>query len=112
MSTGWTAVRLGLPGFLLPFLFVYHPELLLEGTVLSCASVIVSCVLGLFCMAVFFEGYFFTRLNWAERIAIAIASFLLVKPGTYSDLIGLAIFLLLLFEQRTKKAKLAAVDKA
>ncbi len=112
MKTGWTAVRLGLPGFLLPFLFVYHPELLLQGPFLACASVILSCLLGMFCMAVFFERWFFTRLSVLEELMVAAASFLLVKPGTYSDLAGLALFLLLFAIQYRKRSQPAAVNAA
>ena len=111
MQTGWTAVRLGLPGFILPFLFVYHPELLLEGSFFACASVILSCLLGMFCMACFFEGWFFTRLSVVEMVGMAAATFLLVKPGTYSDLIGLAIFLAIFFFQY-KKGKAAKASAA
>lgn len=105
MKTGWTAVRLGLPGFILPFLFVYHPELLLQGDFMSCASVILSCLLGMFCMACFFEGWFFVKLSVPEMIGMAVATFMLVKPGTYSDIIGLAAFIVVFFLQRRKGIK-------
>ena len=110
MKTGWTAVRLGLPGFILPFLFVYHPELLLVGSFLDCASVILSCVLGLFCMSCFFEGYFFTDMSVPERIVIAAASVLLVIPGMVTDLAGLVLFgLIVVYQRRKKKNKQATL---
>ena len=100
MKTGWTASRLGLPGFVLPFLFVYHPELLLSGSFFDCALTILSCLLGLFCFAVFSEGWFFTKLNIIERVLIGAAAFTLVLPGTWTDLIGLACFIVVLVWNR------------
>lgn len=112
MKTGWTAVRLGLPGFILPFLFAYHPELLLQGEIMACASVILSCLLGMFCMACFFERWFFTKLSLIEMVGMGTAAFMLVKPGTYSDLFGLAIFVAIFFVQRKKGAAIKAAQKA
>ena len=49
METGWAAVRLAAPGFIIPFLFVYHPDVLLitenasiGGAVWACAAFAVS----------------------------------------------------------------------
>lgn len=108
MKTGWTAVRLGLPGFVLPFLFAYHPELLLQGSILECAPVILSCVLGLFCFAVFSEGWFFDTINVIERALVAVAAIALVFPGTITDLIGLVCFAVVFLWNRTRKKSVAA----
>ena len=105
MKTGWTASRLGLPGFVLPFLFVYHPELLLSGSFLNCTLTILSCVLGLFCFAVFSEGWFFTKLNIVERVLIGAAAFMLVMPDTVTDIIGLACFVIVLVWNRVTAKK-------
>ena len=42
-KTAATATRLGLPGFILPFMFAYHQELFLMGNPLSIISIVVSC---------------------------------------------------------------------
>ena len=49
-KTAATATRLGLPGFILPFMFAYHQELFLMGNPISIISIVLSCAIGLFCM--------------------------------------------------------------
>lgn len=55
-KTSVTATRLGLPGFILPFMFVYHQELLLQGNIISIVAIVFSSFVGLFCMCACFEG--------------------------------------------------------
>ena len=65
-KTAATATRLGLPGFILPFMFAYHQELFLMGNPISIISIVLSCAIGLFCMCACFEGYIFRKLTVVE----------------------------------------------
>lgn len=70
MKTGWQSVKLALAGFIVPFMFVYNPQLLLENvTLLSGIQVVVTSCVGVMMIAAFVEGYLFGRMNILMRAA-------------------------------------------
>lgn len=93
IKTAVTAVRLGLPGFFLPFLFIYNPGLLLQGTAFSVISEIITTVLGVTALAVFFENYFMGKLNYLERIVVLLSAITLIWPGNLTNAIGMILFI-------------------
>src|SRR3546814_13183411 len=69
--TGFIAVRLGLPGFILPFLFVVHPEILgIDSSLPYTAFISAMALLGIVALNVMLEGYLFRPLNWPERLIL------------------------------------------
>ena len=110
-KTAATATRLGLPGFILPFMFTYNQELLLMGNPLSIVMLVFSCGLGLFCMCACFEGYIFRPLKWWERILMGVCAVCGIDPGLLTDIICYVIFILVVGGQylqvRRAKAKQA-----
>lgn len=89
MESSWAAVKLGLTGYIIPFMFVYGPSLLLIGDASTIALTIVSATIGVMCLAGGLHSYFFfgaTRI-W-ERAMLIGAAFALIKPGIMTDLIG------------------------
>ena len=106
-KTAVTATRLGLPGFILPFMFVYHPELLLMGEPLKIAGLIISCAIGLFCMCASFEGFIFRHLNVPERILMAACAVLGIMPDFKTDLVCYVFFAVIVGGQflTTRRAK-------
>lgn len=107
MKTGLTAVRIGLPGFILPFLFMYHPELLMQGSFFAIIESAFTALLGLFAMAVMFEGYLLKKANIPQRILAGIAFVTLIYPEIYTDLIGLVCLGLLIAWQVFDKRRAA-----
>lgn len=105
-KTSVTATRLGLPGFILPFMFVYHQELLLQGNILPIVSIIFSSFVGLFCMCACFEGFVFRKLNPLERILMAVCAVCGIWPGIKTDLICYAIFIAVIGSQYMQSRKL------
>ena len=89
MESSWAAVKLGLTGYIIPFMFVYGPSLLLIGDASTIALTIVSATVGVICLAGGLHSYFFfgTTRIW-ERIMLIGAAFALIKPGIVTDLIG------------------------
>src|SRR5699024_333326 len=94
-----TAVRLGLPGFLLPFLFMYQPGILLEGTLMEIIIAILSTILGLSSMAFFFEGFVIRETTKLQRVLLMIHAIGLFLPGNISSLIGFTFLILILIMQ-------------
>ena len=91
MRTGYAAWRLGLCAFLLPFMFVYGPVLLMKGSVLRIILATISGLFGVTALAAAVQGYFFRTTNLWERVALFAAAVLLIDPGLLTDLIGYVI---------------------
>jgi len=93
MRTGVMAMRLGIILFILPFLFVLNPTLILHGTPLDIVHDVTTAVIAVWLIASALEGwlYWVGRVNWELRIPMLAAGAVLLFPGTYSDLIGAAI---------------------
>jgi TRAP-type uncharacterized transport system fused permease subunit len=91
MKTGYAAVKLALAGFIVPFMFVYSPEIMLIDTTLfeGIRGVIGAC-LGVLLIGVAVEGYLFTRIPWLLRVVAMSGAFCLIDGGVYSDMLGLA----------------------
>jgi len=102
LKTGIIATRLGLAGFIVPYMFVYAPALLLEGPVLEIALASVTACLGVIALAAGTMGFLVRPTRWVERIALISAALLLIKPGLASDALGLALFGSVLFVQRLR----------
>lgn len=104
-KTGVLAFRLDLAGFLIPFLIVYAPALVLEGTIMETITVFVSALLGLFFISVSFEGFMLTKVPLLLRLLAFVGGACMVIPGTVTDLIGLAIFAFVYLTQRNALKK-------
>ena len=88
---GWEAVRVAAPAYIVPFMFVYEPSLLMIGDWTTIASSILSGILGVVCLAAGLMGYLRSPCRPWERVLLVIAALLLIKPGYVSDLVGLAV---------------------
>ena len=104
MKTGWTAWLIALAGFLLPFMFVYNPDLILMGRWIDGILATITATIGAVCLSAGVVGFIKRRLSAVERVAALAAAFLLIKPGWITDLIGAVILVILLLLQRKKKA--------
>lgn len=91
-KTGYKAFRLAFCSFLIPYLFVYNPVLLMEGGVLDILWSLVTALIGAYLLASGFEGFFFRwSLKWFERPLMILGAVMLIVPGMVTDLVGIAI---------------------
>lgn len=101
MKTGFASVKLAIAGFIVPFMFVYSPQLLLINTGwLEGIRVALGACIGVFMIGVAVEGYLFTKVPLVLRIMAFGSALLLIDSGFYTDLAGLAGLVLLLLAQR------------
>jgi len=102
LKTGVMAVRLGAIGFLLPFLWIYNPELMLQGdSVLKTLWVLVCCSLAVVALAAVNTGYLRRRLVAWERLAVMAVAVGLACPVAWLRLAALALgamFVFLIFK--------------
>jgi TRAP transporter 4TM/12TM fusion protein len=88
--TGLVAFRLALAGFILPFLWVYNPALILQGDLANIILAAGTAIVGILSLAGAVQGYLFSSTaRWYERILLAAGALMLIKAGLTTDLIGL-----------------------
>ncbi len=109
MKTGIASVKLAIAGFIVPFMFVYAPQLMLINTTLvEGTTVALTGCLGVFLIAVAVEGYFLAPVSLLLRAVTAVGALMLIKPGVDTDVVGIAVLAVLYFFQRRKAASAAA----
>ncbi|MBT8762748.1 TRAP transporter permease [Desulfohalobiaceae bacterium Ax17] len=109
LETGFEAWKLAKGLYIIPLLFVYTP-ILFEGSIVMVIETVITSLLGLFCFALFFEGYFAKKLNILERILSIIASFLLLYPNIKFHAGGLILFALIFAFQKLAQQKVPELD--
>ena len=92
MEIGWIATRIAIAGYVVPFMAVYDPALMMQtDSWLAVAYVAGKAVVGIMLWGGASVGFFMTRLSWPERLFATVAAFLLVLAAPVTDEIGLAM---------------------
>jgi TRAP-type uncharacterized transport system fused permease subunit len=109
MATGWTAMRFGWSSYIVPFIFVYAPAMLMQGSWWDIAVVIVTSLIGIWLVCAAMVGYFTRVLPWNMRLAFVVAGIMLLLPhqASYAMMVvNIAGFVLgvalLIYELRSK----------
>jgi len=94
-QTGMWAMRLGMVNFVVPFLFVLNPTLILIGAPIDIAHDVTTAVIAVWLLAAAAEGWLYGigAIGWPARAVLLVGAAGLLKPGLYSDLFGLAMVL-------------------
>jgi len=113
MKTGFTAVRYGVVLYILPFAFMYNPDILFEGTIYSALLKGTLALFGAWGLGIAAEGYYASKLNWFLRMIIGISSFLLIMfvNEKVSLLAFLAIVAVFLYERRQRRNSFSSTSK-
>lgn len=107
-KTGITAFRFGLPGFIMPFLFITSPSVILIGETGEILLNVFTATLAVFCFVATFEGFLFFRWNVVSRVLLGIGSLMLFWPGIRTDLVGFGCIALAVLATRTWAARRSA----
>lgn len=89
--TSLIAFRIGLSIFIIPYMFVYGPALLGDGTPWEITRAFVSAAIGVSLLSAACVGYLWANMGMIERFVAAGASITLIHAGTGTDLFGLVI---------------------
>ncbi len=111
LKSGVTATRIAVGAFIIPYMFVLSPQLVLvDATFLGLCRIIPTALLGMFMLSSSTNGWMRCKTLWFERILLAVGGILLIDSGILTDAIGLAAFLVVLLLQtvRIKKARTVA----
>ncbi|QCO58063.1 TRAP transporter fused permease subunit (plasmid) [Pseudorhodobacter turbinis] len=90
MQTGFYAMRLGMPLFVLPFIFVYDPALIMEGTALQIIERVGLTLIAIWAITSAFESWIYKvgLIGPVSRIAVAIGGVLILFPDLPTSLLG------------------------
>ena len=110
LMTGVNASKLAIAAFIIPYVFVMSPVLLMihatTGTLLMAAA---TAVIGMVGLSSSLIGYLADKCTMPERILLFLSGIMMIDPGTTTDIIGAALFAaILLLQLRRRRA--AAVD--
>lgn len=93
LTVGLFSMRYGITSFMVPFAFVYGPSLLLIGSPGEIVISLTTAIIGVACLAMGIEGYFFTgkQFRLPSRMILTVCSILLIFPKWEVSAIGLAL---------------------
>jgi TRAP transporter 4TM/12TM fusion protein len=91
-ATGVTATRIGVSAYLIPFVFIYHPELLMQGEPLEAVGAFAASLVAVGCLAGASEGWLLGPARLWQRASLAVAALLLITLQPWPVAAGLGIF--------------------
>jgi TRAP transporter 4TM/12TM fusion protein len=112
-KTGVVATKLAIGAFIVPYIFVYNPAMVLIGTTpfLLTQNLVTACG-GMFGLGVAMIGFCLAPMNWFERIWFAVGGLMLIDPGALTDVIGVVMLAVGLAIQYRKARMVKAVSAA
>ena len=89
MAAGLAAARIALVAFIIPYMFVYGPSLLMIGAPWRIAQAALTSMFGVTLFAAAIQGFALAPLSRLQRGALLVSALLLIKPGSGTDVVGL-----------------------
>jgi TRAP-type uncharacterized transport system fused permease subunit len=108
-TTGWTAARIGIAAYLVPFAFVLGPALVLQGPWAEAIVGTVTALVGVYALAGATIGYLRRENRAWESAMLGVAAVALIIPNLWISVCGLVMLGVVLLAQRNDQP--AAVQK-
>lgn len=113
LMTGVKASKLAIAAFIIPYVFVLSPVLLMiDATTGTLAAAAVTAVLGMVALSSSMIGYLADNCSKIERLLLFVGGLLMIQPGAVTDMIGAAIFIAILMLQIKRKRSIKAEAQA
>ena len=95
LKTGFTASKLAIGAFIIPYIFALNPSMLfIDAAWYDVILTVVTALIGMFGVSVGLQGYALNKVQWPFRILAAVGGLLLIIPGLLTDGIGLSLVLI------------------
>lgn len=108
LKTGFEATKLSIGAFIIPYMFIFNPQILMINTTfVEVIPILITSLIGMFGVSAGLDGYVFRKCNFIERILFIAAGLLSIYPEFYTDIIGIGLIAALIILQiitRKKKA--------
>lgn len=106
IRTGVIATRLAIAAFIIPYIFVLNPAMLLIDTSFpKVVQIIITSTIGMFAISGGLEGFMTKKMPWWERVLAVIGGLALIDPNLITDLIGIVIIAVIFIQQYVIKEK-------
>ncbi|WP_404420007.1 TRAP transporter permease [Marinospirillum sp.] len=113
LKTAMTSFKFGLAAFIVPFMFFYSPELLMEGSWDKILRVAITAAVGIYLLAAAVQGWFLNdRANLIQRGLLLVAALAMIAGGWMTDLVGIGLGSLVLVWQLATARNLASAEAA
>lgn len=110
MKTAFTATKLAIGAFIVPYIFALNPAMLfIDTNIVEIISISVTSLIGMFALSASLEGYLLHHMPWYQRILSAIGGLLLIYPGTVTDIVGVCLVALVVIAQVITRKKLTVI---
>ncbi|UTR15411.1 TRAP transporter permease [Salipaludibacillus sp. LMS25] len=112
MKAGVTAFKLAIAGFIIPYVFVYNPALLLQDAdITTVILLVITALLGMAAVSATMMNYFIYSFKWYERPLLLLSGLMLIYPeNLYIEGSGLLLFILIAVLQYLRKKKIDMQD--
>ncbi len=108
LKTGVNASKNAIAAFLIPYIFVLSPQMLmLNATTLEIVQIIITSLIGMLGVGMCVEKYWNSRLNALQQVIALAGGLLLIHPGTVTDLIGISLVAAVMVWQHIQNKKKA-----
>lgn len=108
LKTGFEATKLSIGAFIIPYMFIFNPQILMINTTfVEVIPILITSLIGMFGVSAGLDGYVFRKCNFIERILFIVAGLLSIYPEIYTDIVGIGLIAALVILQiitRKKKA--------
>src|SRR5699024_2967552 len=106
--TGFISLKLAAAGILVPYVFAYSPELLMQNaTAGEIVWAALTATIGVIALGIALEGYLLTSLHPLLRVVALAGAVTLVVPSLLTDAIGFSLLLILLIAQFVQRKRTA-----
>jgi TRAP-type uncharacterized transport system fused permease subunit len=116
-QSGFAAMRAAAPAYVVPFMFVYEPMLLLivpdwSSQWAFVAWSVVTASIGVICLAASLFGWLLTYALLWHRVLLFVAALCLIKPGLLTDAIGVSLLVIVVAAQVVARRRAGVASAA
>ncbi|MBM7704748.1 TRAP transporter permease [Metabacillus iocasae] len=106
IRTGVQSAKLAIAAFIIPYIFVLSPELLMiDTTPTRTMWVVATALAGMIAIGAAMVGFWYRKMHWGERVLALGAGLMLIIPEGFTDIAGFGLFVILLVVQIMTKNK-------
>jgi TRAP transporter 4TM/12TM fusion protein len=88
LQTGFEAFKLAIVAFIVPYIFVYNPALLLKGNVGETISLVLVMLFAIVFLSAAITAFFFKKLTTMERLAMGVAAAGGIILSAHREIVG------------------------
>lgn len=105
-KTGVQATKLAIAAFIIPYIFVMNPALIMiDTTFFEVIRITATSLIGMFGISGGMTGWVYGHANPIERIALIVGGLLLINPSFVTDIAGVGVIAAILIYQRMRYKK-------